>query len=227
MTPPFRPDNDLKAQTYGNVWRPAESRRWPAMVRQLRTRLGLSQSTLAARLGVTQASVSRWENGGDQPSLRLRRTMRDMLRASDRSRAELQLRARLRYAPAPLSLVGPGARFLDFSRSFAAETLTEPGHLRGQRVYGLFGEGVDATTECWERSGIFGGDIAFTLTVLALPPQDGAEPIYLRNFDAPNALEDRIVSVCETSRVSRALFDQHLAEYGRPVFSLSYDEVVD
>ncbi|MFZ5749209.1 MAG: helix-turn-helix domain-containing protein [Pseudomonadota bacterium] len=232
MTPLFRDDNGEKSSTNESVWRPlaarsdADSRRWPALVRRLRERLGVSQGALAERLGVTQASVSRWESGTDQPSLRLRRTMRDMLNASDTSRLEQQLRARLRYAPAPMSVVGPGARFLDFSRSFAAETTTDPGCLRGQLVYGHFGDAVDATTECWERSGIFTGNIVFTLTVLALQ-LDGSDPVYLQNFDTPYVFEDRVISVCETRRVSRAVFEQHMHEYGRPVFCLSYDEMVD
>lgn len=229
MTRSFPPDNGPESAAYGNVWRlsggGSELRRWPALVRRLRGRLGLSQAGLAERLGTTQASVSRWERGIDQPTMRLRGTMREMLRASDTSRLEQQLRARLRYAPAPMSLVGPGARFLDFSRSFATETLTDPSHLRGQPVYGHFGEDVDATTQCWERSGIFSGEIAFTLTVLALRT-DEAEPIFLKNFDTPYVLENGVISVCETCRVSRAVFDQHLAEYGGAVFSLAYDDVM-
>lgn len=234
MTGAFQDDNALKSLAYGNAYRRetaagggGASRGWPALVRRLRNRLGLSQSALAGALGVTQAAVSRWENALDLPSVRVRRTMRDMLRSSDEARIERALRARLRYAPSPMSMVGPGARFLDFSASFASETGTEPAFLRGRTVYGQFGESVDATTEIWERSGIFGGDVALTLTVLALRDADG-EAIYLRNFDTPHVLDgDRIVSVCESRRISRPVFDQHMARYGHSVFSLSYDEIAD
>jgi transcriptional regulator with XRE-family HTH domain len=38
------------------------------LVRQLRTRLGLTQEKLAARLGVTFPTINRWENGRAKPS---------------------------------------------------------------------------------------------------------------------------------------------------------------
>ena len=37
-------------------------------IRHLRTALGLSQEKLAERLGVTFATVNRWENAATQPS---------------------------------------------------------------------------------------------------------------------------------------------------------------
>lgn len=233
MTSPFQDDNAPKSPTYGKVYPQegpagdASPRRWPALVARLRRRLGFSQSALADHLGVSQAAVSRWENALDVPSARMRRVMRDMLHTADEARIDRVLRARLRYAPSPMSMVGPGARFLDFSASFAAETGTEPAFLRGRTVYGQFSESVDATTELWERSGIFGGEVALTLTVLALGNREG-EAIYLQNFDTPHMLDgDRIVSVCEPRRISRSMFDLHMAQYGGPVFYLSYDEIAD
>lgn len=233
MTRPLQYHNDEKTRTSEKVYRsepPATngtSRDWPILVAQLRERLGFSQTQLAQHLGVSQAAVSRWERRLDLPSPRLRRAMRDMLRASSESRAAAALRARLRYAPSPMSMVGSGARFLDFSASFALETGTEPTFLRGRSVYGQFGESVDTTTEIWEKCGIFSGDVALTLTVLALRDRDG-EPVYLQNFDMPHRLDDNhIVSICEPRRISRTAFDLHLARYGRPVFYLSYDEIAD
>jgi transcriptional regulator with XRE-family HTH domain len=41
---------------------------YPARIRQFRTRLGLTQSELAGRLGVSFATVNRWENGQTKPS---------------------------------------------------------------------------------------------------------------------------------------------------------------
>lgn len=233
MTRALQNGNAEKTRTSGKVYRSetpvpnGTPRNWPALVAQIRGRLGLSQNALAQHLDVSQAAVSRWERGLDLPSPHLRRRMRDMLRATDESRAAAALRARLRYAPSPMSMVGPGARFIDFSASFASETGTEPTLLRGRPVYGQFGESVDMTTEIWERCGIFAGDVALTLTVLALRDRDG-QPVYLQNFDTPHRLEDdRIISVCEPRRISSMAFDLHLARYGRPVFYLSYDEIAD
>jgi transcriptional regulator with XRE-family HTH domain len=40
----------------------------PRLVRELRDRTGLTQEKLAARLGVTFPTISRWENGRARPS---------------------------------------------------------------------------------------------------------------------------------------------------------------
>ena len=38
------------------------------LVRELRSRLGLTQEKMAARLGVTFPTINRWENGRARPS---------------------------------------------------------------------------------------------------------------------------------------------------------------
>lgn len=232
MTDRFRDREHWKADAYGNVWRPdlpmnrpAEARRWPNLIKQLRRRAGLSQAALAEELGVRQASVSRWENGHDLPSLQLRRRMRTMLQTSNASCLKQQLQIRMTYAPSPMSIVGPGARFLDFSRSFAAETGTIIERLKGHRIYGQFGETVDVTTEKWEKSGIFSGDVAFTLTVLTFEDAAG-QSIHLKNFDTPHLIDDdEIVTICETRRIEKTAYDEHILTYGGPVFSLSYEDL--
>ncbi len=45
-----------------------ENRNYAAVVKALRQRLGLTQEQFAHRLGVTFASVNRWENGQVKPS---------------------------------------------------------------------------------------------------------------------------------------------------------------
>ncbi|MCP4781252.1 MAG: helix-turn-helix transcriptional regulator [Hyphomicrobium sp.] len=52
---------------------------WPKLVRRLRLSLGLNQSTLAAMLRVDQATVSRWESGGQIPAFAIQFRLRDML----------------------------------------------------------------------------------------------------------------------------------------------------
>lgn len=40
----------------------------PETIRELRTRLGLTQEKFAARLGVAFPTINRWENGHTKPS---------------------------------------------------------------------------------------------------------------------------------------------------------------
>lgn len=47
-------------------------------VRILRGKLILSQSEMADMLGVTFATVNRWENGKHEPSIKQKRAIRDL-----------------------------------------------------------------------------------------------------------------------------------------------------
>jgi DNA-binding transcriptional regulator YiaG len=49
------------------------------LVREVRTRLGLTQEKFAARLGVTLPTINRWENGRTKPSPLAVRTLRDLV----------------------------------------------------------------------------------------------------------------------------------------------------
>ncbi len=52
-----------------------QGRDYAALVKTLRQRLGLTQEQFAHRLGVTFASVNRWENGQVKPSPLARRRL--------------------------------------------------------------------------------------------------------------------------------------------------------
>ena len=53
------------------------------LVRSLRERMGLTQEKFAAKLGVTFASVNRWENGKAKPSPLALKQVEDLLRSLD------------------------------------------------------------------------------------------------------------------------------------------------
>ena len=54
---------------------------WGELVRTARNRLGLTQEQIAARLGVTFASVNRWENGRVTPSRLALRQIENLVRS--------------------------------------------------------------------------------------------------------------------------------------------------
>ena len=49
------------------------------LIREVRTRLGLTQEKFAARLGVTLPTINRWENGRTKPSPLAVQSLRDLL----------------------------------------------------------------------------------------------------------------------------------------------------
>jgi DNA-binding transcriptional regulator YiaG len=59
------------------------------LVRSLRGRLGLTQERFAVKLGVTFASVNRWENGRARPSRLAMRQIEEQLRQMGDQGADL------------------------------------------------------------------------------------------------------------------------------------------
>lgn len=51
----------------------------PKLIRELRSRTGLTQEKFAARLGVTFPTINRWENGRSNPSPLGMRQIEDLL----------------------------------------------------------------------------------------------------------------------------------------------------
>lgn len=62
------------------------------LVRQLRTRLGLTQEKFAARLGVTFPTINRWENGRAKPSPLALKQLEDLLAALGEDGDDLRAR---------------------------------------------------------------------------------------------------------------------------------------
>jgi transcriptional regulator with XRE-family HTH domain len=76
---------------------------WSELVKRHRARHGLTQMRMAAALGVSQRTVSRWERGEDKPSLDQQRLLRDL--AWEPPTALLQsLAASVTHCPAPRAL---------------------------------------------------------------------------------------------------------------------------
>lgn len=55
---------------------------WPKLVKGLRATLRLSQTQFSDRLGIDQATVSRWERGQSEPQYEIRRALEEMAKAS-------------------------------------------------------------------------------------------------------------------------------------------------
>jgi transcriptional regulator with XRE-family HTH domain len=76
---------------------------WPKIVKRYRLRYGLTQARMAALLGVSQRTVSRWELGQDRPGLELQTRLRD-LAAWPEGTMLSRLAASVRHCPVPRAL---------------------------------------------------------------------------------------------------------------------------
>lgn len=89
---------------------------WNSIIRNCRLRHGLSQARIAALLGVSQRTVSRWERGEDNPSLAQQRRLRDL--GWEPTGSLLQtLHASILHCPVPRALTrGPKLTLLAVSK---------------------------------------------------------------------------------------------------------------
>ncbi|WP_158272150.1 helix-turn-helix domain-containing protein [Marinicauda salina] len=135
---------------------------WSDQLRQLRRRLGVTQEALAAELGVSQALVSRWENGEIRPSRSNRRRLEALL-ANPRHVAPFErVRVLVEHSPYVVALLAEADQdlaVLAMSERFrkaddGAEPL-QPGDRLGRRLGG----------DCPERArrlsrlGLFSGEV--------------------------------------------------------------------
>ena len=90
---------------------------WSRLVRRYRIRHGVTQMRLAAMLGVSQRTISRWERGEDRPSLEQQRLLRD-LAWEPTARALHSLAGSVVHCPAP--------RALSRTRNLRLQALSQP-----------------------------------------------------------------------------------------------------
>lgn len=197
------------------------STNWAKMVTGLRHDHGLSQRALAERLSVDQTTISRWERGKDLPGVRHRRLMRDMMRQTATGRLDKLTKLRVQLSSWPATLLRQGAVFVEVSRAAAAEVAVEdigP----GASLYGRFGDEADEQVHAWERSGIFSGDLAMTVSLNRI--QSAAGPVYFRGMDTPHiSASGEIWCLCELRRLSEAEYLSELRQMGVPLLSIPYD----
>ena len=52
--------------------------KWSDIIRNLRNKMLLSQTELANLLGVSFASINRWENGHNEPTIKIKRKIKEL-----------------------------------------------------------------------------------------------------------------------------------------------------
>ena len=195
---------------------------WTRLLRRFRAREGLTQADVASRLGVDQTTVSRWERGLDEPGIRLRRQLRDLFREGLSARQDRVVRARVRHATWPSSLLRRGAVFLEINASALQEAGIADHDIRGRSIYGAFGPATDAVTQAWEDLGLFRGDVALTISLNVLEGSQG--PVFLRTMDSPHfTAEGDVWCLSEIRRIDEADYSRMKAEFGGSTFALPFD----
>lgn len=181
----------------------------------------MTQRALAERLGVNQATISRWERGSEEPSLHRRRSIRDLLRSCSESAQDRLLKMRVKYSAWPTSLVRRGAVFVATSPSLAGEVGAN-GLDDGACIYGRFGAEADERMAQWERAGIFAGELAMTISLNRIMTPQGE--VFFRGMDTPyNSSSGEIWCLCEIQRLTAEEYAAHEKQLGGVLVPISYD----
>ncbi|MGB0683890.1 MAG: helix-turn-helix domain-containing protein [Magnetovibrionaceae bacterium] len=111
---------------------------WPVLIRSYRQQQGLKQDALAYFLQVDQTTISRWERGVDTPSIAMQKRLRDLMYTGQDSALETALRI-VRASPGRASIVLPGARIVDVSKSQAEHFGSSPQEMKGNFMWQYYG----------------------------------------------------------------------------------------
>jgi predicted ATPase/DNA-binding CsgD family transcriptional regulator/DNA-binding XRE family transcriptional regulator/predicted negative regulator of RcsB-dependent stress response len=144
--------------------KPPEAVSLTARLRLLRARLGLSQEQLARRLGVSFATVNRWETGRSQPSARASAAIAELEASASRGqRPAGEQTARLPIAQS--SFVGRERELAELAGLLTRSrliSLTGPGGVGKTRL------AIEAARR-WAATDGYGGDVVFV-------PLEGIQP---------------------------------------------------
>lgn len=149
---------------------------WPSIIRNFRMSKRLKQAALAADLGVTQAMISRWENGESDPPDRVKRRMAELVQDA------------FVVAPAPtwidLVTLNPGIEFVTDSmgvlKAVSAGALELFGVSReaveGRPADRFLGGDFAQTLETLRSKGMFRSDLVFAQSLGRVELTNGAAP---------------------------------------------------
>jgi predicted ATPase/DNA-binding CsgD family transcriptional regulator/DNA-binding XRE family transcriptional regulator/Tfp pilus assembly protein PilF len=148
-----------------------------ARIRLLRAKLGMSQEQLARQLGVSFATVNRWESGRSQPSARARRAIDGLAGAATKEPEDLAGHGPAAVLPvAQSSFVGRERELAELAGLLARSrlvTLTGPGGAGKTRL-------AIETARRLTASGIAGEAAVFVPLEHVRPPQSAASAIASR-----------------------------------------------
>lgn len=112
------------------------------LIRHIRESLGLTQQDFAQQLGISQATVSRWEAGRVSPDADMRRRIHEMAK-KDGGLADAPLYALVRQSPSFMALMDMDLRILVLSDTAAALHRMAPQEAIGVNYRSYFTEDME------------------------------------------------------------------------------------
>lgn len=117
---------------------------WKFTVKQLRHSLCLDQAEFAESIGVSQASISRWERGIDAPGKKARERLTDLTKGNVAVLQDSSMMLQTRFTPFPAHIIDAKGRMLELSDACASDFGFSRAELAARKtIQGAFGERAD------------------------------------------------------------------------------------
>lgn len=193
---------------------------WPSIIRNFRMSKRLKQAALAADLGVTQAMISRWENGESDPPDRVKRRMAELVQDA------------FVVAPAPtwvdLVTLNPGIEFVTDSmgmfKAVSAGALELFGISReaieGRPASRFLGGDFTQTMEALRTKGMFRSDLVFaqSLGTVEINSGAGVNTVLCDFIHWPRISEVRAIYCVHSGAVlDQAKYERRLEQRGQKI----------
>lgn len=127
------------------------------LIRHIRESLGFTQQEFAASLGISQATVSRWEAGRVSPDVDMRRRIHDLAR-KDRGMVDAPLFALVRRSPGNMALLDMDMRIMALSDTAADMHRMTPREACGVNYRPFFSEDLEDAYNQALTAGFFTGN---------------------------------------------------------------------
>jgi transcriptional regulator with XRE-family HTH domain len=203
-----------------NLAGPSSKVNWPSIIRNFRMSKRLKQAALAADLGVTQAMISRWENGESDPPDRVKRRMAELVQDA------------FVIAPAPtwvdLVTLNPGIEFVtDSSGMFKAISAgaldlfgIEREAIEGRAASRFLGGDFTETMEALRTKGMFRSDLvlAQSLGMIEVNNGSGVKTVMCDFIHWPRISEVRAIYCVHSGAViDEAGYERRLEQRGQKI----------
>lgn len=174
--------------------------KWSGLVKHLRSSLNMKQEAFAIYLGTTQATVSRWETGHQEPELRFRLRIADEIGKRDENKYERLFLSMLRNSPSSMSLVDKEQRFVGYSAGLQRALGPRIRRLQHQRLSDIITPVSNSVYVSFARQ-MFEPNCELA----AVSFNDRAalqEGVFLRRCFTPVILSERRYLVCQEQPIS-------------------------
>lgn len=179
---------------------------WGSHIRRYRRAQSLSQAELAEKLGVEQATISRWERGFHEPDLKFRRRLQDLLLTRS-TRSDEVLFHRVSCSPFAVKISDRFAKNMAASKPAATIHGVAQSLLAEFDYRPLFSEMLSNHWSKAVEAGFFDGNIASVHVYNDWNPADGGRARYCASTWTPATLsDDEIALISEFIEIGESEF---------------------